>query len=415
GIITLEDTTICNNRDSGVAGDDAQISLWTSGVLDDQGGNCLAGDCGTCATTDQGSGGCPPDAGCPSDLNGDAIVDGVDLGMVLGAWGSHPGSADITGDGTVDAHDLAYLLAAWGDSCNEVPCPPEPLPSLPAVIANSTTGQITDHFVSCTTGVTYLGSGLRTAFMTGGPDYLRIHSEPALGAIVNQDAMATAVCETLQPPPQTCSGSSFDIPVYPGCQLAGNAITLWTQDQPTMQVTYPTDDDPDGSYGYPYYKLVQWALAVDFQFTGGWSDALISATAVLEAQLATPINGCEAVREAPAQTLYRGATVLPDEFARLVVGESLYVRGFWATTPDEQVAQGYVDGADSQLPVQHVLFEIDYQNGTYPGYDIAPMSVVSSEAEILFPPYVNFTVLEISEEIPVPGRPSYRKVTVRID
>ena len=151
--------------------------------------------------------------------------------------------------------------------------------------------------------------------------HLRVHSEPALEAIVDQDAMAAAVCATFQAQPQACSGRTFTLPVYPGCGLVGNAIRLWTEDQPTMEVTYPVEGGSNDTHPFPYYKLVQWALAVDFQFADGWKDKLISATAVLEAQLGQPINGCEAVMEAPAQTLYRGATVLPDEFAKLVVGE----------------------------------------------------------------------------------------------
>jgi choice-of-anchor B domain-containing protein len=49
----------------------------------------------------------------PADLNGDGRVDGVDLSILLGQWGS-PGSADIDGDGVVSAPDLTILLAQWG-------------------------------------------------------------------------------------------------------------------------------------------------------------------------------------------------------------------------------------------------------------------------------------------------------------
>jgi len=50
-----------------------------------------------------------------ADLNGDARVDGVDLGLLLAAWGPCNGCpADINGDGSVSAVDLASLLAAWG-------------------------------------------------------------------------------------------------------------------------------------------------------------------------------------------------------------------------------------------------------------------------------------------------------------
>jgi subtilisin family serine protease len=51
---------------------------------------------------------------CVSDLNGDRVVDGSDLGKLLSSWGT--ASSDITGDMTVDGQDLGVLLAAWG-SC----------------------------------------------------------------------------------------------------------------------------------------------------------------------------------------------------------------------------------------------------------------------------------------------------------
>jgi hypothetical protein len=50
----------------------------------------------------------------PSDLNGDGVVNGADLGILLGAWGSSGGPADLNGDGTVDGADLGLLLGAWG-------------------------------------------------------------------------------------------------------------------------------------------------------------------------------------------------------------------------------------------------------------------------------------------------------------
>jgi hypothetical protein len=48
-----------------------------------------------------------------ADLNGDGIVDGIDLAVLLAAWGFAGHPADINGDGTVDGSDLAVLLARW--------------------------------------------------------------------------------------------------------------------------------------------------------------------------------------------------------------------------------------------------------------------------------------------------------------
>jgi len=55
------------------------------------------------------------DLDCPSpaDLNGDGIVDGADLGILLAHWGTDDPIADINGDGIVDGEDLGILLLAW--------------------------------------------------------------------------------------------------------------------------------------------------------------------------------------------------------------------------------------------------------------------------------------------------------------
>ncbi len=47
----------------------------------------------------------------PGDLNGDGLVNGLDLALILGAWGLPAG--DITGDGATDGADLAVILGNW--------------------------------------------------------------------------------------------------------------------------------------------------------------------------------------------------------------------------------------------------------------------------------------------------------------
>lgn len=52
----------------------------------------------------------------PGDLNGDGVVNGLDLGILLAAWSPAPpeGSpADLNGDGQVNGADLAILIGAW--------------------------------------------------------------------------------------------------------------------------------------------------------------------------------------------------------------------------------------------------------------------------------------------------------------
>jgi hypothetical protein len=56
---------------------------------------------------------------CPCDVVFDRAVNGIDLGVLLGQWGSvtQYTLTDFNGDGVVDGADLGQLLAAWG------PCP----------------------------------------------------------------------------------------------------------------------------------------------------------------------------------------------------------------------------------------------------------------------------------------------------
>ncbi len=51
----------------------------------------------------------------PADLNCDGVVDGDDLGSLLGSWGQcFSCDADLNGDGVVDGDDLGSLLGSWG-------------------------------------------------------------------------------------------------------------------------------------------------------------------------------------------------------------------------------------------------------------------------------------------------------------
>ena len=60
---------------------------------------------------------------CPADIDGDGVVGGIDLGILLASWsipvgapgcaGLLPCLADLNGDGVVDGLDLGILLASW--------------------------------------------------------------------------------------------------------------------------------------------------------------------------------------------------------------------------------------------------------------------------------------------------------------
>ncbi len=48
------------------------------------------------------------------DLNGDAVVNGADLGLLLSSWGDCADcDEDLNGDGLVDGADLGLLLGSW--------------------------------------------------------------------------------------------------------------------------------------------------------------------------------------------------------------------------------------------------------------------------------------------------------------
>lgn len=49
----------------------------------------------------------------PGDLNGDGVVDGADLAVLLGNWGGSS-AGDIDGNGIIDGADLGLLVADWG-------------------------------------------------------------------------------------------------------------------------------------------------------------------------------------------------------------------------------------------------------------------------------------------------------------
>ena len=76
---------------------------------------------------------------CVGDLNGDRIVNGSDLGILLGQW-EQVGTGDLDGNGVVDGADLGIMLGAWGRCAVTVPSWAtlvEAMPD-PAVVTDST-------------------------------------------------------------------------------------------------------------------------------------------------------------------------------------------------------------------------------------------------------------------------------------
>ena len=50
----------------------------------------------------------------PADLDGDGVVGGADLAILLAKWNTSDAEGDLDGSGRVDGADLTQLLAAWG-------------------------------------------------------------------------------------------------------------------------------------------------------------------------------------------------------------------------------------------------------------------------------------------------------------
>lgn len=60
---------------------------------------------------------CEPSAPpCPADLDGNGLVDGGDVGLLLAGWNSTGDGllGDLDGNGRIDGGDLGLLVAAWG-------------------------------------------------------------------------------------------------------------------------------------------------------------------------------------------------------------------------------------------------------------------------------------------------------------
>jgi hypothetical protein len=57
-----------------------------------------------------------PFTACPGDFDGNGIVNGADLGALLGSWGPVTAGipVDLSNDGMVNGADLGILLGAWG-------------------------------------------------------------------------------------------------------------------------------------------------------------------------------------------------------------------------------------------------------------------------------------------------------------
>ena len=94
GVLQLADSVICANVPNQIAG---------GSIAEDLGGNLIS-DVGPCLLL-------------PGDFDGNFVIDGADLAVVLGQWGPcrrRGCIADLDGNRIVNGGDLAMLLANWG-------------------------------------------------------------------------------------------------------------------------------------------------------------------------------------------------------------------------------------------------------------------------------------------------------------
>lgn len=97
-----DNTAGCSNNTSSMT-----FAASTNQVFYLRVGGATAGGAGTLNIS------CTPVAPpCPADFNDDGIINGSDLAVLLGAWGTAGG--DVDGNGTTDGADLAAMLGGWG-------------------------------------------------------------------------------------------------------------------------------------------------------------------------------------------------------------------------------------------------------------------------------------------------------------
>ena len=77
-------------------------------------------DIGAGTVLDLNGDGTPDQCQCLVDLNGDRVVNGIELAILLANWGTVPAGStgDLNGDGFVNGVDLATVLGAWGSCLN---------------------------------------------------------------------------------------------------------------------------------------------------------------------------------------------------------------------------------------------------------------------------------------------------------
>lgn len=107
GIVNLGATRVCGNT----APTNPQVHLNGGyGTVNTDASSCVSNTCNDC----------PQLTPCPADFTLDRVVNGADLALMLGSWGSCGTYCphDLNFDGVVNGADLGLMLSAWGACVN---------------------------------------------------------------------------------------------------------------------------------------------------------------------------------------------------------------------------------------------------------------------------------------------------------
>lgn len=77
-------------------------------------------DIGAGTVIDSNGDGTPDQCQCLIDLNGDHVINGIELAIILSNWGAVPvgTTGDVNGDGFINGVDLTIIISGWGPCLN---------------------------------------------------------------------------------------------------------------------------------------------------------------------------------------------------------------------------------------------------------------------------------------------------------
>lgn len=115
--LLLSDAAICGSGASPIAGGFTEAGVVViDAICDDCNENGVPDSWEVVAglATDADGDGEPDECRCPGDINGDGIVDGADIGLLLVQWNTSDAAVDLNGDEVIDGADIGILLLHWG-------------------------------------------------------------------------------------------------------------------------------------------------------------------------------------------------------------------------------------------------------------------------------------------------------------